>query len=319
MLTAARLSLKQHRFEIAVAAIAAVVLSGASLLVASSLRSLVFPTGCLELWRDQGLVADGCGAALDTFASIEEGQAAPILAAMAVLPFALGLLGGVPVVGRELEARTVQVAWSLSGSRSRWLLRQLAPVVVLLGAAILLAAVTADALETTRQLRNNTAVSDMTLHGAPVVARAYGAFGLGLLLGALLGRTLPAFVIGILVSVALVAGAGEAHRAWLMTQTFEPVVVSNGTPPWAGSSLGVVWIAPDGRQIEDPDAVALVPPGEPDTNQWLLDRGYKMAELVLSQEAVLRWINYDVLLFVAAGSVAIGSTFVFVNRRRPTY
>lgn len=43
---------------------------------------------------------------------------------------------GVPIVARELEARTAQTAWSLSGSRLRWLLRQMAPILILLGVTV---------------------------------------------------------------------------------------------------------------------------------------------------------------------------------------
>jgi hypothetical protein len=48
--------------------------------------------------------------------------------AMKILPFGVGLLAGVPIVARELEMRTAQTAWSLNGSRLRWLIRQVAPI-----------------------------------------------------------------------------------------------------------------------------------------------------------------------------------------------
>jgi hypothetical protein len=319
MLSTARLTLKQHRFEVAAAVLAALVVSVAALVVAGRLRAVDAPAGCFETYRNTFLEAEGCAASLRMFASIEEGEAAVVFAAMAVIPFLLGLLGGVPIVGRELEARTAQTAWSLSGSRLRWLLRQAGPIVLVLGAAILLAALAADSLEITRQLRSHSAVNDIGLHGGLVVVRGYAAFGFGVLAGATVGRTLPAFVIGALVSLALVLALGQAREVW--TLTLKPVAVetpNRSTPAWAGFSYGVVWITPTGDQIKDVEADGLVPPGEPDASQWLLDHGYRPAELVVSEDIVLGWALYDALSFGLAGSVSLAAAGVVVNRRRPT-
>jgi hypothetical protein len=319
MLTMARLALKQHRFEVTAAVLVAVAVSVAALVVSARLRAVDAPAGCLETARETFLEAEGCAPSLHAFASIDQGEAAVVLAAMGVVPFALGLLGGVPIVGRELEARTAQTVWSLSGSRLRWLLRQASPIVVVLGAAILLAALAADTLESARQIAARSAVNDLGLHGGLVVARAYAAFGFGLLAGAALGRTLPALVVGAVVSLALVFAVGQAREVWVLT--LKPVLVEtpNGsTPGWAGFSYGAVWIAPHGEQLKDGEAEALVPPDEPDASQWLLDHGYRPAELVVSEDVVLGWARYDALSFGLAGSVSLGAAGVVVNRRRPT-
>jgi hypothetical protein len=42
-----------------------------------------------------------------------------------------------------------------------------------------------------------------------------------------------------------------------------------------------------------------------------------MAELVSSEEMVLRWVSYDVLAFAIAGSLALAGAAAVVNRRRP--
>ena len=150
MLASARLTLKQHRFEVGVATIAAVLLGAAALVVDARLRAVNASSGCFESWLAGNPTSD-CSTSVAAFASINESQANVVFAAMAILPFAVGLLGGVPIVGRELEARTAETAWSLSASRIAWLGRQLLPIVLSLGLAVTFASVAAGVLEATRQ------------------------------------------------------------------------------------------------------------------------------------------------------------------------
>jgi hypothetical protein len=318
MLTATRLVLKQHWFEVGASLIVALAAAIAAVGVDVHLRGVDVPSPCFQAWRETFDAPEECLGPLREFATIEEEEAAKVLGAMAILPFLVGLLGGVPLVGREIEARTAQFAWSVTGSRGRWLIRQAYPVIVILGSAVVLAALAADLLETTRQLRSHSGVNDMTLHGWVVVGRAYAAFGLGLLLGAALGRTLPAFIVGAFVSLLLVTSIEEARKSWVMAQIPVAVDVSDGhSPGTIGFSFGVVWLTPEGQQISDTEAVGLVPSGVPDTNQWLLDRGYRMAELVVTEDAVLEWVPYDIGMFAVVGTVTLLAAGVVVNRRRP--
>jgi hypothetical protein len=114
----------------------------------------------------------------------------------------VGLLGG--IVARELEARTAQTAWSLSGSRLRWLIGQVAPILVVLGVTVTFAALAAGLLEANRQAWGEFTFHYLEEYGPLIVFRAFCAFGIGLPIGGLLGRTLPAFVLGAALSLALV-------------------------------------------------------------------------------------------------------------------
>lgn len=321
MLTSVRLTLKQHRFEVGAAVLGALVLGGLALVVDARLRAVNVPAGCFEAWLSGG-GADGagdCSGPVQTFATINEEEAGKLLASMAVLPFVVGLLAGVPIVGRELEARTAQTAWSLSGSRLRWLLRQLAPIVVLVGVAVAFAAVAAGVLEATREPWYHSGFNDVTLHGPPVVARTFGALGLGLLLGALLGRTLPAFIVGALVSLVLVANVSTISYGWLESQKAVVADVSSresGT--WNGWTYGSAWLAPDGTQLSDEEGFALVPQGEFDPPAWLGDRGYRWVVIGVTQEAAVGWAQYDAAIFGLIGLASLGAGIVVVNRRRPT-
>ena len=62
----------------------------------------------------------------------EPTQTAQLLLRLSELaPFAVGILLGAPLVAREIDGRTAQLAWTMSRSRTRWLVGRIGfPVVV---------------------------------------------------------------------------------------------------------------------------------------------------------------------------------------------
>jgi hypothetical protein len=151
MLSAAWVTLKQHRFELGAAVIAAITAGVIGILILIRLEALGVTQNCLETVQAS---QDGSGVPADCLAAVGRGQGilgdtfltgqgSISVSIMGALPFLLGLLGGVPIVSREIEARTAQTAWSLNPSRSRWLRRQVAPVLLLLAGPMLFAAIVA--------------------------------------------------------------------------------------------------------------------------------------------------------------------------------
>lgn len=331
MLAVARVTLKQHRFELGAAAIAAIAAGIWALLVELHLRMIGAPPGCLEAWIASGPKEGGeCGSSLQAWSGILDTW---VIGAMAYLPFAIGLLGSVPIVARELESRTAQTAWSLNPSRRRWLLRQLVPVLVLLGAGLTFAAVATSVLEADRVIVGYSPVDDLGRYGPLIVARAFGAFGLGLLVGALLGRTLPAFVLGVALAVALTFVVSSAREAW--QNRLEPVVVAEMSAA-GGTTLDpnavitdVAYRTPDGKQISLADALAAAhaagapepAPGDVQDNPalvWLEQHGYVELALGVTREMALGWAPYDALCFVLVGFASLAGTTLVVNQKRPT-
>lgn len=304
-LAAARVTLKQHRFEVAAAALAALVLGVWGLTVEVRLEALAVSPGGLA------------------------NEATRIVGAMAYLPFAVGLLGGVPIVARELESRTAQTAWSLNASRVRWLVRQVAPIVLLLGVSITFAAVVASLVQADREAWGESAFFNLERHGPLVIARAFGAFGVGLLVGAMLGRTLPAFVFGVAFSLALGFAVGSARDAWLAS--LEPVVIGDtatGVSP-IGVATDVAWRTPEGMVISREQARAIVSaagvpePAADDVQDvpavvWLEEHGYAELTLGVTEAMAVGWAPYDALIFGLVGVVSVAGTIPLVNRRRPT-
>jgi hypothetical protein len=253
---------------------------------------------------------------------------------MGALPFLLGLLGGVPIVARELEARTAPTAWSLNGSRVRWLARQVWPIGLLLGSAMALAALAAMPVAEDFVAWGHGGESSLIgLHGPLAIVRAFGAFGIGLAVGALLGRTLPAFIFGVALALAVTFALGEARATWLASMEPQPIVTYsaetgeyNGIPGAVATDWG--WWTPDGVLISKEDARQLatdagVPPAAPDDVQdtpaaiWLEEHGYTGVSLGVTDDMALGWAPYDGVTFAVTGLAGIGATVVLVNRRRP--
>lgn len=312
MLSSIRLPLKQHRFEVGAAALAALLVGVSALVVAYRLNSVEMPAGCFDAWLHGAAESiAGCVGPTQVWASINENEAGKVFAAMAILPFAVGLLGGVPLVARELESRTAQTAWFLWGSRLRWLARQLLPVIVLLGALTTFAAFAMEPLEATQR---GTSVTHIGLHGPIVIAGAFAALGIGLLVGAVVGRTLPAFIVGVLLCFVVTLPAVELRLGWLDER--KTVI---GPMQASGYSFGLLMRAPDGALITLDDAFSRVPPGEEENlDQWLSDHGYEFVQLGVTDETIRAWTPYEVAGLGLVGLAAIAATSLVVSRRRPT-
>jgi hypothetical protein len=326
MLGSARVTLKQYRFEVDAAALAALVLGVSALIVAYRLGATNVPPGCFEaVIGGDAPPAAACKIAVDAFASIDHEEADRVLAAVAVLPFALGLLGGIPIVARELEGRTAQTAWSLFGSRRRWLIRQVAPVLLVLGIAVSFAALAASILEGTREplyqaSHTYDAFRGLGLHGPLVVIRAFGIFGIGLLFGALDGRSIPALVYGVILSIGLAIATQVARDAWLQGQP--TVVIADACctqgVDWHGQQMGRVWLTSGGDRLTDDVARARVPAGVSEPDTWLADHGYRWVDIGVTEEVGLRWGAYDALGFGLVGAGSLVAGVAAVSRRRPT-
>ncbi len=342
ILSAARVTLKQHRFEVGVAVVAAIVAGLIGLSIAMRINALGVSKACLD-----AAVAsqDSTGVPSDCLALVREGsvilgetfltgQGTLALSIMGVLPFLLGLLGGVPIVAREIEARTAQTAWSLNGSRSRWLGRQVTPIAVVLGLSMAFAAIVAIPVAEASVDWGLGASSLIGLHGPLALVRAFAAFGIGLAVGAMLGRALPAFVIGVALSFALLVGTGLAREFW--TRSLEPSAIAQlspetGEPDRPPRAVTTGWgvLTPDGALLsavkgrELATAAGVPPAAEYDTQdgpalEWYAANGYTMVPVGVSDEVALGWSPYDGLIFGAVGLAGVLAALVAVRRTLPT-
>jgi hypothetical protein len=195
LLGTARLALWPHRSEIAVGAIIGLAASLGGVLVLAAMSGLSAPAHCIS---DRFLVPvpPEC-ATTEAFVTFTNEWGGRLFAAMVALPWLVGALIGVVIVGREIEHRTATLAWMLAPDRRRWLLRR-----ALVGAvvvALLLAVPSVVASEAQRLVYPwappETSFNDYGLRGPLVVARGVAAFAIALLIGAVLGRVLPALLL----------------------------------------------------------------------------------------------------------------------------
>ena len=341
MLAAAWVTLKQHRFELVVATMAALAAGIIGISIVLRLDALGVTQACLDSARAtrdgsdltpdcMELLRSGSGIIGSTYLS---GEGTVALSIMGALPFLLGLLGGVPIVSRELETRTAQTAWSLNPSRLRWLARQVAPVALLLGAAMTFAALVASPVGEDWVRWGYGGWSDIIgLEGPLAVVRAFGAFGIGLAVGAFLGRTLPAFIFGVALTLAILFGLNQARDTWLAGLPQEVIGATSPNGEYQGipgeKVTGWGWIAPDGAFLSAGEARQLatdagVPPPDPRDEQdtpaamWLEEHGYFAVPLGVTDATALGWAPYDGLTFAVLGVGGLGATMLLVNRRRP--
>jgi hypothetical protein len=320
MLTSARIVLKHHRFEVGAAVIIGLLAAAAALVISYRLNAIGVPDGCFERWLIGG-GADGagdCAGPVQAFAQINEEEAGKLLAFMAVLPFIVGLLAGVSIVGRELESRTAQMAWALTPSRHRWLARQVGPILLVVTVAVALAAGAASVLETTREPWYHSTFGDLMLHGWPVIGRALAAFSVGLLVGALVGRVLPGLIVAAVVCVVLLLFEGMAQDAWQRAnlEVVSDASVSDG--PFDGLVFDSAWLDPAGHLVVGYEAGhSLVPSDIADVDQWLLDHGYKMVRLGVPSSKAGQLAALDTIGFLGVALVFGLATVPIVDRRRP--
>lgn len=319
VLTSARLTFKQHRFELVTVLVLALGLAAGALWLNWQLMSIGLSRDCAAAYSaGTGAVASDCVAQFTQASDLVSTHQVWLDGGFALLGAIAGLLSGVPLVSREIESGTAQTAWSLSASRTGWLARQIVPVLLFVGTAVTIAALSAEAMYDTRSMLGTWTFANIGLHGALLVARAFLIFGVGLLVGAILGRVLPALIVTAALAVVLVVVVAPAVRStWLAAQ---PQVLMSPADADAGAAAQVfdlVYQAPDGSVLNDGQALAQVPSGEPDPYGWLESAGYRAMYYAIPTETAARWEPLETMGTVATGLVVLGTAVLVVRRRRP--
>jgi ABC-2 family transporter protein len=325
MLSHFRLAVRIQRFEVWASLLIVAVVGITALIVRARLDSVGAPVECLTPWVFEDIVynAARCDAPAEAFFRINQDEAELVMTAMGVLPLVVGLLLGVGLVGREIEGGTVATVWALAGSRRRWLLGRLVPMLVILIIVLTFAAITSEVLAAGRvpwQL-GRPAFDDAGRHGPGVIARCLAAFGLALAIGAWSGRMLPTILLSSLLALFLVVGGWGLLETWVDANAHEIAVPSwyNG---WydGGRFVGYTsFLLPDGRVIENfqgsVDVLALAPAGV-DPEAWFAEEVSTIAHGVHSPDYPA-WLVTEVAAFGTFGIAWLAATFAIVERRRP--
>jgi hypothetical protein len=232
------------------------------------------------------------------------------------VPFAAGLVLGVPIVTREVEGRTALIAWPMARSRRRWLFWRSAPVALTACGLVAVLAIASDQLARAYLPGIDIGFLEYHTRGLPLVMRSAVMLAAGVAIGALVGRLLPALLIGIGLSIAIWAGLVVALPHW--APSMELIEDEEMFAPGA-LATSVAYRLPDGRVVSFDEGSALTEAlyeeavgGEPDPALLPRTIRYGIAEArypeVLIREAAA----------LAAGTIALGAVAALaVHRRRP--
>lgn len=315
-LRATRLTWRIHRFEALFGAGVAVLLAATLWVIASHLRAIDVDPACWGQWVGSDEITSACQRSVHAWLTVNEEEVGQMTGLLVFVPILLGVVLGVPVVGREAEMRTLGLAWALEGRRWRWLLARVLPMLVIavVGGVLLGMA--------SRELRAAQAVSpfeldrmeDIAHQGAVLGARVLLGFGVGLLAGAALGRTLPALLVATVAAVLWVAflnptletATGRTQAVWRPNDQ----VFTDGGDIQALAYLGGGVRAPDGTVVPDDPNVTMIGGGTD-------DQGNEYVALVVPFDARPTIEGVDVVVTLGLAATVVLATGVLVARRRP--
>ena len=239
------LSFRLHRWEVLASAAGVALLSAAMLWFAWQLRTLAAAEpGCLDPMTYVAACEQGPQAFYELTSKAEWLSYLAWLA-----PFGMGLLLGVPLVSREVEHRTAGVAWTLSRSRTSWLVRRAAFLILVLVVLLLVVAVMGEVLAAadmpTRHLDRDFAWYGR--RGGLIVVRGLGSLGIGVLVGVWVGRVMPALLVGIAATVLIFSGLSLGMDRWIEG---DAIVSAYGAPDEGGRYLGQRVLLPNGDLVD---------------------------------------------------------------------
>jgi len=320
----ARAAFRVQRFEVVTAIVVVAILAISAVVVWYRLGAVGVPAECWANFATTGYAdtPGPCGDRLFAFGLINGDEAGKIMAAMAVVPFLLGFVLGVPLVAREIEGGSAPLVWSLARSRRRWLAGRLLPVLALL---VILSAVlwaVSDLVWSAREpWQPIPNFGDVGLHGSVILGKAVAALAVGLIVGAVVGRTLPAFLVTLAAGAVIVSLAGILMSAWFMTEGERhaiPTDVSGYTESIfpGGTSMGTGWVTPSGAIVYSQEEMAVFAPPDVDLETWLSTEAPLVA-VGVPGSVYPTWSLIETVAFGAAGLVGLLIAFPIVERRRP--
>ncbi|MGV9212806.1 ABC transporter permease subunit [Micromonospora sp. RB23] len=313
---------RQHRTEVCVLGLLVGMFAIALLVLGTQAHDL-FPDGPARCAGDAG-TNEACAA---SFRQLDEGYGyvENLLAAFYLVPVVIGAFLGAPLLARELEDGTWQLAWTQAVPRMRWLATKL---VALAGVTVALTGMFTAVLTWFRQpfdaWEGRFQYDAFDLEGLVPVAYALFAFGVATAAGAILRRSLPAFGVAFGAFLAARMGVALAARPAYATPltSMEPVPVG-GARDQAGHRIAD-WTIERGyadatghrlSATEYHELEAAADRAGTNLNQFLHARGIQQFGVYHPADRFWTFQLIEAALFVAVAAVLIGVVVWRVRRR----
>jgi hypothetical protein len=306
-----QLAFRLHRFEIVGFGVLIGLLAIAAVVTAGMLDATGYGTRC---WT--GTQTPACEAMGRAFFGLMQAQVPMVQAILVALPFLLGAMVGAPLVARELERGTSRLAWSLTPSRLRWFVVRVAPIAIIVFALAFVAGAALDRLWAAISPGTDIANAFDGFGGRGVVlaARVMFVFAVGVSVGAVMGRVLPALIVTAVIAYVGIAGGSYVHGKILAS---EAVWVETGTGTGAPGDLffDQAIRLPDGSLVSWDEAYAMT--SSTDGSPWSPPPGSEQLALVVPGARYRQVELREVGALAAGGLAALAIGALAVRRRRP--
>jgi ABC-type transport system involved in multi-copper enzyme maturation permease subunit len=253
-----------------------------------------------------------------------DGAIIDLVNATVIVPLLFGLFWAAPLVAKEYEEGTQNLAWTQGVTRRRWLSTNVMWVFV---AAIVWAGALTILVSWWRAPENALSgrFADFDIQGIVPVAYAVFAVAIGLAVGSIFRRVLPAIAttLGVFIAVRIVTGVYiRPHFAAAITKILPLPLSDSGAPPGAWTlSSGVV--GPNGHFYGNGISLDQVPAtcrvgefgGQGVTQRCLASRGWH--QWINFQPASRFWAfqGIEATIFVVLAIVLVAFAYRMVLRR----
>lgn len=244
-----RLTVRQFRAQTWMAAAALAAIAITFLATRPSLTHMYDASGIAACQ------ASDCGRLAASFIDqVRADTAYPVLYAAGVIvmylvPAIIGMFWGAPLITRELEDGTWRLAWTQSVTRTRWLAVKLGllglAAMAMTGLFSLIITWWASPLDQAAGLgspilSNRISPGLFAGHGIVPIGYAAFAFALGATAGALIGRTVPAMAVTIVIFAAVQLIMPNFVRPYLIPPARTTIAVSPNDANWVSAGDGLL-------------------------------------------------------------------------------
>ncbi len=233
-------------------------------------------------------------------------------------PFVVGLVLGVPLVTREVEHRTALISWPMARSRLRWLALRLVPVLVIGLGLMAVLAVAADQMARAYFPHSDIGFVQFEGRGVPLVMRTALILVGSVALGAVIGRVLPALLVGIGLSVAITVGLALALPRWVEPTVLPDIETDPAAMIGARLHTEIQYRLPSGEVVSADEGEAY--------HESLYEDGVTEPDPALLPVMIVTGVGVDRYAEVVAREAAaigaltlllLGTAATVVQRRRP--